>query len=55
MGLKLLVYVKRMRGANLVSEPPRQHQDNYEGNYVHELCNHEHHIVDDDRMTEKER
>jgi len=50
------VYVElaRMRGANLVSESPGQHQDNYESNYVHKLCNHEHHIVDDDRMTEKE-
>ena len=50
---QLLSYVKlaRMRGADLVSEPPRKHQDNHEGNYVHELCNHEHHIVDHDRMT----
>ncbi|WP_426533037.1 hypothetical protein [Bradyrhizobium sp. McL0615] len=51
------MYVKftRMCGADLVTEPPRKHQDNRKGKYVHELGNHEHDIADGDRMTEKER
>ena len=53
--LTLNVKLARMRGADLVTEPPREHQDNRQGDDVHELCNHEHGIADDDRMTEKER
>lgn len=42
----------RMRGADLVTEPPCKHQDNCEREYVHELCSHEHLITYGDRMTE---
>jgi hypothetical protein len=54
---ELFSYVKlaRMRGADLVPEPPREDHDDRQGDYVHELCHHEHGIADDDRMTEKER
>ena len=53
----LLSYVKlaRMRGADLVTEPPREDQDDREGDHVHELCDHEHGVADGDRMTEKDR
>jgi hypothetical protein len=55
--LRPTLYVKlaRMRGADLVTESPREDQDDRQGDHVHELCNHEHGIADDDRMTEKER
>jgi hypothetical protein len=49
------VKLARMRGADLVTESPREDQDDRQGDHVHELCNHEHGIADDDRMTEKER
>jgi hypothetical protein len=44
---ELLSYVKlaRMRGADLVTESPREDQDHRQGHHVHELCN----------QTEKER
>jgi hypothetical protein len=45
----------RMRGADLVTEPPYKHQYDRNGDYVHELCNHEQGIADDERMTVKER
>jgi hypothetical protein len=53
--LLLYVILVRMRAANLVTESSREHQDDYEGSYVHELRNHEHYISDGDRMTEKKR
>jgi hypothetical protein len=55
--LRPTFYVKlaRMHGADLVTEPPREDQDDRQGDNVHELRNHEHGIADDDRMTEKER
>ena len=40
-----------MRGADLVTESPREDEDDRQGDHVHELCNHEHGIADDDRMT----
>jgi hypothetical protein len=49
------VKLVRMRGADLVTEPPREDQDDRKGDHVHELCNHENGIADGDRMTEKER
>jgi hypothetical protein len=55
--LRPTLYVKlaRMRGADLITESPRQDQDDRKGDHVDELCKHEHGIADDDRMTEKER
>ena len=43
----------RMRGADLVTEAPREDQYDRQGDHVHELCNHEHGIADDGRMSEK--
>jgi len=54
---KLLVSVKltRMCGADLVTEPPRELQNNHKSKDVHELGHHEHHIADGDGMAEKKR
>ena len=54
---ELLSYVKlaRMRGADLVTEPPREDQDDRQRDHVHELRKHEHGVADDDRMTEEDR
>jgi hypothetical protein len=49
------VKLARMRGADLVTEPSREDQDDRYGDHVHELCNHEHGIADHERMTEKDR
>jgi hypothetical protein len=51
----LNVKLARMLGADLFTEPAYEDQDDSHGDDVHELCNHEHGIADDDRMTEKER
>jgi hypothetical protein len=55
--LRPTLYVKlaRMHRADLVTESPRENQDDRQGDHVHELCNHEHGITDDGRMSEKKR
>ena len=55
--MELLSHVKlaRVRGTDLVTEPPRENEDDRESDKVHELRDHEHGVADDNRMTEKER
>jgi hypothetical protein len=40
------VKLARMHGADLVTESPREDQDDRQGDHVHELCNHEHGIAE---------
>ena len=43
----------RMRGADLVTEPPREDQDDRQGDQIRELRDREHGVADDDGMTKK--
>jgi hypothetical protein len=44
------VKLARMRGADLVTESPRENQDDRQGDHVHEPRNHEHEAQVDKAM-----